>query len=58
MRAKPDLRGQRVHWLGDACKPKPHIGDGWIVSRLFVMVDGNGASLSDDTGQSLSDTGE
>lgn len=37
-------------------KPKPHIGDGWIDSRLFGLVDGKGASY--DSRQSLSDTGE
>ena len=51
MRAKAYLRVQRVRWLGNACKPKPHIGDGWIGSRLFGMVDGSGASY--DIGQSL-----
>ena len=53
MRAKPDLR---VHWLENACKPKPHIGAGWIGSRLFGIIDGKGASY--DTEQFLSDAGE
>ena len=51
MRAKPNVRVQRVRWLENACKAKPHIGAGWMGSRLFGMVDGNSASY--DTGQSL-----
>ena len=51
--AEADLRAQRVHWVENACKAKPRIGDG--MGRKG-MGDGNGAW--DDTGQSLSDSGD